>query len=412
MADNTIINLGSGGDTIATDDIAGVKYQRVKLSIGADGAATDAALTAPLPVRLSDGTSAISTLPVSLASVPSHPVTNAGTFATQATLAAETTKVIGTVNIAAAQTVATVTTVGTLTGTTTLTPGTGAANLGKAEDAVHASGDVGVMSLAVRRDANTTFVSADGDYSPLAVDSAGSLKVAIISGGGSGGTSAVDDAAFTVASGSGTPMMGVVTADSVDSGDVGVVGMTATRSIKTVVTNSTGTVIDPQVDDAAFTAATSLVSVIGGIVTSDSVDSGDAGALGMSVDRTLYVSPRAQTTGGSTPYKNLDVDETEDDVKTSAGQVFWIHAINLAATKRYLKFYNLAAASVTVGTTTPVLTFPLPTQADTNGAGFTISFPNGVAFSTAICIAATTGFADNDTGAPGANEVIVNLGYI
>jgi hypothetical protein len=34
-------------------------------------------------VRLSDGSSAITTLPVSLASVPSHAVTNAGTFAVQ-----------------------------------------------------------------------------------------------------------------------------------------------------------------------------------------------------------------------------------------------------------------------------------------------------------------------------------------
>lgn len=40
------------------------------------------------------------TQPVSLASVPSHPVTNAGTFPVQATLSAETTKVIGTVNVA------------------------------------------------------------------------------------------------------------------------------------------------------------------------------------------------------------------------------------------------------------------------------------------------------------------------
>jgi hypothetical protein len=30
MADNTTLNTGSGGDVIATDDIAGVKYQRVK----------------------------------------------------------------------------------------------------------------------------------------------------------------------------------------------------------------------------------------------------------------------------------------------------------------------------------------------------------------------------------------------
>jgi len=56
MADNTVLNSGSGGDTIASDDIAGVKYQRVKVTFGADGSATDAATTAPLPVRMSDGT--------------------------------------------------------------------------------------------------------------------------------------------------------------------------------------------------------------------------------------------------------------------------------------------------------------------------------------------------------------------
>lgn len=37
MADNTILNTGTGGDVIATDDISGVKYQRVKIVLGADG---------------------------------------------------------------------------------------------------------------------------------------------------------------------------------------------------------------------------------------------------------------------------------------------------------------------------------------------------------------------------------------
>jgi hypothetical protein len=78
--------------------------------------------------------------------------------------------------LAAAQTLATVTTVSTLTGTTTLTPGTGATNLGKAEDAVHASGDVGVMALGVRNDTNASY-GADGDYCPQAVDSGGNQKV-------------------------------------------------------------------------------------------------------------------------------------------------------------------------------------------------------------------------------------------
>lgn len=52
MADNTLLNAGSGGDTIATDDIGGVKHQRVKLSIGPDGSATDASNAAPVPVQV------------------------------------------------------------------------------------------------------------------------------------------------------------------------------------------------------------------------------------------------------------------------------------------------------------------------------------------------------------------------
>jgi hypothetical protein len=37
MADNTQLNPGAGGDIAAADDIAGVKFQRVKLTLGADG---------------------------------------------------------------------------------------------------------------------------------------------------------------------------------------------------------------------------------------------------------------------------------------------------------------------------------------------------------------------------------------
>ncbi|MFN0193705.1 MAG: hypothetical protein ACKVP5_17310 [Aestuariivirga sp.] len=61
--------------------------------------------------------------------------------------------------------------------TTGVTPGTGAANLGKAEDSPHTSGDVGVMVLGIRSDSATTPVSADGDYHPLTFDGGGFLRV-------------------------------------------------------------------------------------------------------------------------------------------------------------------------------------------------------------------------------------------
>lgn len=56
-------------------------------------------------------------------------------------------------------------------------PGTGATNLGKAEDGGHTTGDVGVMALGVRNDANASLTSNDLDYSPVAVTPAGLIKI-------------------------------------------------------------------------------------------------------------------------------------------------------------------------------------------------------------------------------------------
>lgn len=114
---------------------------------------------------------------------------------------------------------------------------------------------------------------------------------------------------------------------------------------------------------------------------------------------------------GTTPYKNIDVDENKSEVKAAPGKIYWIHAINLKATPLYLKFYDAPADDVTIGTTVPVLTFAVPSPGDTNGSGFNFADSNGISFADGITIAATTGFADDDTGAPGDNELIVNLGF-
>ena len=65
MADNTTLNTGSGGDVIATDDVttlnggasSGVKVQRVKVMVGADGTATDVSSSSPLPISINAGQS-------------------------------------------------------------------------------------------------------------------------------------------------------------------------------------------------------------------------------------------------------------------------------------------------------------------------------------------------------------------
>lgn len=108
----------------------------------------------------------------------------------------------------------TLTTLTTLTGTTTLTPGTGATNLGKAEDAVAGSGDTGVASLYVANEAQST-LAADGDYVIPATDTKGNSFV-------KGITTAADDAALTLMVKTFSLMAGYdgTTADMIRSGDV------------------------------------------------------------------------------------------------------------------------------------------------------------------------------------------------
>ena len=65
MADNTTLNAGAGGDVIATDDIGGVKYQRMKVGYGRGGVYSgDVAVSNPLPVDMTQASSEFGTLMV------------------------------------------------------------------------------------------------------------------------------------------------------------------------------------------------------------------------------------------------------------------------------------------------------------------------------------------------------------
>jgi len=375
MADNTTLNAGTGGDVIASDDIGGVKYQRVKLSLGADGAAADAAV--------GGGTEATA-LRVTLAS-DSTGVVSVDDNGASLTVDNAALSVVGG---GAEATALRVTIANDSTGVVSIDDNGGSITV---DGTVAVSGTVTVGSHAVTNAG--TFVVQENGASLTALQL---IDDAVFT----------DDAAYTVGTSKGLVMMGVATTDTVNANDAGAIRMTVNRDACVVIKDSNGNTIDPQVDDAAFTPATSLLSVVGGVYTTDQVDSGDAGAFAMTAGRAQHVTPKPDTTGGLTIFRSIDLDESEEEIKASAGQVYSITAFNTNASARYLKFYNATAANVTVGTTTPVLTYYLPAT-----GGFVLDIPHGLAFSTAITAAATTGVADNDTGAPGANEVIVNIGY-
>lgn len=60
---------------------------------------------------------------------------------------------------------------------TSTIPGTGATNLGKAQDSAGGATDTGVAILAIRDDEQAAMTPADGDYTTLRTDKFGNLKV-------------------------------------------------------------------------------------------------------------------------------------------------------------------------------------------------------------------------------------------
>jgi hypothetical protein len=113
------------------------------------------------------------------------------------------------------------------------------------------------------------------------------------------------------------------------------------------------------------------------------------------------------TRAGATPWQTYDLDESAEQVKATAGIVYGYHWQNRHATsERFLKFYNHAAPTVGGGSpTVPAFVIGMKPNSEANlWCG-----PPGIGFTTAISVAATTGFADSDVGAPGLNEVLLTV---
>ena len=140
MADNLGYTQGSGS-SVATDEVGGVHYQKVKVDVGADGVSAPwdgSVLVGNFPATQAvTGTFWQATQPVSAASLPLP--TGAATEATIATLA----------------------------------------SVVKAEDSAGADGDNGFVVLAQRRDSDSPSAGTDGDYTTLKMDESGRLKVAV-----------------------------------------------------------------------------------------------------------------------------------------------------------------------------------------------------------------------------------------
>lgn len=250
---------------------------------------------------------------------------------------------------------------------------------------------------------STGVVSVDDNGSTLSVDDgAGSLTVdnATLSVTGSG----VEASALrvTVASDS----TGVLSVD--DNGgsltvDVGTALPAGTNNIGDVDVLTLPGSLAGIADDAAFTPATSVVLPVGYFAdqtSTDSVNEGDVGAARMTLDRKqiVTVAPSADTEGWDT--KNCTsgdgstaLTNTAQAIKATAGKLGGWYIYNPNSSAAYVPIYNVAAASVTVGTTNPQMVLTIPASSAAN-----LEMVNGIAFDTAISVAAATTAAGN--GAP------------
>jgi len=386
MADDVTLNPGVGGAVVATDDVGGVQYQRVKLDFGSDGQTT--------PV--------VGSMPVSAASLPLP--TGAATEAT----------------IAALQTLLT-----TLNGTIGL------------QNAPFVDGSAGQVMLAKRRDSDSTSV-ADGDLNTLNMDEEGRLKVASKPASYTATVGNVTSATSTVPvnterfsnlmihctgtfAGANCTFEGSL--NSTNGTDGNWFSVQAIRSSANTIETTTGVLgAAPayawelsvnalkwfRIRATAWTSGTQVWTMIPGTYATEPIP-------GAQISGTQPVSGTVTVTGGTvvgvTPTTTnaiLSSAATTNGTvaKAAAGTIYGLTVSNTGAAAAFVKLHN--SATVTVGTTAVALTVPVP-------AGGVVSLnwgTQGMRYSTGICYSITTLAADTDTTAVALNQVKVNLSYI
>ena len=111
------------------------------------------------------------------------------------------------------------------------------------------------------------------------------------------------------------------------------------------------------------------------------------------------------TPSGLKKYRNTDLAETKDAVDASSGTLHSVVVDNTAnaAAATYLKMWDAASGSVTVGTTAPDYTIKIPAATKR-----TIIFHDGLAYGTALTAACLTTAGTAGTTGP-TSDVIVEF---
>lgn len=125
---------------------------------------------------------------------------------------------------------------------------------------------------------------------------------------------------------------------------------------------------------------------------------------------TFATQDDARATGGADSYSIISTATVlAAQIKGAAGTIYSIQCFNIDAAPIYVRLYNQTGAPASTDGANIIWRGLIP--GNTTGAGFGVTFPKGRICSAGIGIRATTGIADNNTGALTADKCLFNVGY-
>lgn len=312
----------------------------------------------------------------------------------------------------------------------------------RAEDTPHVSGDVGMMALAVRADAEGTLSIPNGDYAPLQVNAVGRLKVSaqpglydIVTGPITANSQTVfcqvDRASnvmlHMVATGlSGHNVTFEGSIDSTNGTDGAWFAIQVVRSNANTIETTSGVLAATptyawetsvnglsfvRVRATAHTGGTALWKIQRGSYATEPIPAAQISGT-QPVSGTVTATVTAGTVNPvvpATPYiLNSAASTNEALILTGTSGLQAFYATNTGATAAFVKLYNKATAPVSSDIPAMILAVPAAVSGVPGVCTLPIGF-SGFRFALGLGIRVTGGVADNDTTAVAAGQVKVML---
>lgn len=382
MADNIIANPGTGGETLATDDIGGVQFPRTKLVIGADGVNDgDVSASNPLPVTSASLATLATTVKVEdtpgasgdsgVVILAQRRDTDSGAADVDGDYVTLKMDEAGRLKVAV-QPAGYPLSTGAITSATSAVP----VNVARVSNVmVYVAGTFAGVNFTFEGSLNSTN-GTDGNWFAI---------------------QAVRSNANTIETTS-----GVLGAAPAYGWELSVNGLNWFRVRATAWTSGTANI---QIQPGAYAtepipaAQISGTQPVSGTVTAN-IGTGSL-AAGTNAIGDVGIQYRASATGAASASNFVAAATANPTVlKGSAGRLLGFSLTNNATAVRYVKFHNSATAP-TAGAGV-VQTYGIPP----NGGAVSIHFPGGLGFGTGISITTVTGAAAADTTAVAANDIV------